>query len=134
MFLVPVLEVVFAFLSWLFGDIPSGNRKLDAPRPGENRWWEHIEVDGMPPFADLILQVLKYPVLFLFIYLLYRLFVWAYLSHARRVLGAAAADRESIRGAADSTADLIKLALGLLPSWLLRFPAVCTEEARLCPR
>ena len=118
--LVPVLEVIFAFFAWLIGDIPNQNRDFNALRPDGIRWWENIDVGQMPPFAELILQVVKYPVLFLFIYLLYRLFLWAYQAHARRALVVVAADRESIRGGADSTADLIKLALGLLPSWMLR--------------
>jgi len=118
--LVPILEVVFAFFSWLIGDIPSQKPDFEGLQPGGLKWWQHIDTDGAPPFFDLIVQVLKYPVLLLILYGLFRLFVWAYQAHARRAWAAVAADRESIRGEADSTADLIKLALGLLPAWMLR--------------
>jgi len=118
--LVPILEVVFAFFSWLVGDIPPTNRDLDGLRSDGPNWWEHVNTDGVPPFFELVIQLLKYPVMLLVLYGVFRLFVWAYQAHGRRAWVAAVTDRESIRGEADSTADLIKLALGLLPAWMLR--------------
>jgi hypothetical protein len=110
-----------------------------------------------PLFGDWLVQLMKYPLLLLAIYLLYRLFRWSYRTHALRVRvlkvifaflarlindiawpdraqpdapAAKAVDRESIRGEADAKADMIKLAMVLLPGWLkpaappvaLRFP------------
>ncbi len=117
--LVPVLEVIFSFIIWLIGDSVPRSRADRVVTPRENAWWENIETGSVSPFVEFIAELLKYPLLLAAIYLLYRLLLWAYRAHAARVLAVSVVDRESIRGEANAAADLINLALGLLPDWML---------------
>ena len=118
--LAPVLEAIFSFVLWLIGDNVPPNRADRVISPQERDWWQHLEPDSVPPFVELVIQLLKYPALLAAIYLLYRLLLWAYRAHIAHIVTAAAADRESIRGEANAAADLANLALGLLPDWMFR--------------
>ncbi len=117
--LAPVLEVIFGFIIWLIGETEPRSRAERVVTPREYAWWENIETGGVPPFVEFVVQLLKYPLLLLSIYLLYRLLLWAYRVHVARALAIATVDRESIRGNANAAADFINLALGMLPDWML---------------
>jgi hypothetical protein len=117
--LVPVLELIFGFFIWMFGDAGPRSRAERVVTPRENGWWENIETGTVSPFVEFVAQVMKYPLLLIAIYILYRLLLWAYRSHAARKSAVAVVDRESIRGQANVAADLINLALGLLPDWMI---------------
>ncbi len=75
-------------------------------------------VDYVPSETGLTDHLLQYSALLLALYLAYRLLAWAYQAHARQGQTGPGADRESIRGEADATADLLNLLWSLLPAWL----------------
>lgn len=117
--LMPILEVIFDFFIWLLGDAVPRSRADRVVSPRENGWWENIDTGSVSPMVGTIMEILKYPLLLVAIYLLYRVLLWAYRAHAARVLAVASVDRESIRGEANIATDLINLALGLMPDWML---------------
>jgi hypothetical protein len=119
----PVLEVIFTFFAWLIGEVEPPRRGRNSPPPFDMKHFEHFEPDSVPAYIEQTVHALKYPALLLAIYLLYRSLHWAYQAHTRRALAAVAVDRESIRGEANPTIDLLNLALGLLPDWLLPEPS-----------
>ncbi len=117
--LVPVFEIIFDIIIWLFGETVPRSRADRVVTPRENPWWENIETGSVPPFVEFVIELLKYPLLLLAIYLLYRALLWAYKAHAARVVTIAEVDRESIRGNSNAASDLISLAFGLLPDWMI---------------
>ena len=116
--LAPVLEAIFDFVIWLIGDTVPDVRADRVVTPQERDWWRQIQPDAVHPMVETVVALLKYPVLLIAIYLLYRLLLWAYRTHAAAAAGRAPAERESIRGEANAATDLANLALGLLPDWL----------------
>jgi hypothetical protein len=119
-FLAPVMELIFEFVLWLIGDNVPEHRADRVISPQERDWWKAMVPNEVDPMVELAINLLKYPVLLIGIYLLYRLLLWGYRTHIANVQAAALAERESIRGGASAAADLANLALGLLPDWMFR--------------
>jgi len=88
----------------------------------DGAWREQVEGVPMLPYAEALIDLLKYPLLGLAFYLSYRLLRRLYGGYAGRPRAVQTAARESIQGNADPNADLIALALGLLPAWLFPKP------------
>ena len=126
--LVPVLEVIFGFIAWLIGDSEPSKRDPTILKFPEGSWWERVDSGPALAYADLVIALIKYPLLILIFYLSYRLLLRAYRGYAKNTAAARAIDRESIQGDADAKADLVALALGLLPAWL--FPTAAPAGPR----
>lgn len=109
--LIWVLMQILPDLSWRSGD-------GEVWKPTKFKWLNHDYVKQAPTQTDLTDQLLQYSALLLALYLAYRLLAWAYRAYARRGRTDAETDRESIRGEADATADLLNLLWRLLPDWL----------------
>jgi len=115
--LAPLLELFFLLIDWIRGGEDPWKGK-GLPRLEKFSWWDRIDPSNTPPFLDVIIQFLKYPAMLIFIYLLYRMLVWGHRQYFARGRAATIADRESTRGDANVTADLIRLALSLTPDWM----------------
>ncbi len=118
--LAPVLEVIFDFVIWLIGEHAPVDRAERVITPQERDWWQALKPDSVDPMVELVVNLLKYPVLLIGIYLLYRLLIKGYRVYIAGVKSATLAERESIRGEANAATDLANLALGLLPGWMFR--------------
>lgn len=116
--LVPVLEVIFGFIAWLFSGMEFGKSEPVTLRPPIGAWRDYVDSANALPYADLVILLLKYLLLPLFFYLAYRLLLLAYQGYVRHARTVTTTNRESIQGDADAKADLISLALGLLPDWM----------------
>lgn len=69
-------------------------------------------------------RIIMYVVIIGGVYLLYRLLLAAYQAHGRRAGAGTGGARQSIRAGSDTKADLLKLALSLLPGWLQPGPII----------
>ncbi len=118
--LAPVLEVIFDFAIWLIGEHEPFKRVDRVITPQERPWWRELRPDSVDPMVELVINLLKYPVLLIGIYLLYRLLIRGYRAYIAGVKSTTLAERKSIRGEANAATDLGNLALGLLPGWMFR--------------
>ncbi|MBT5194543.1 MAG: DUF4129 domain-containing protein [Rhodospirillaceae bacterium] len=123
--LVPLLRLI-AYLLPEFERGPGLEQAFQMPNLDFLR---NLDSRNLPPEVENLNRLIMYVVIVLAVYLAYRLLLAGYRSHARRLRDRAMIERETIQGANDAGADLLKLALGLLPNWLL--PATATPGPRI---
>jgi hypothetical protein len=126
--LVPLLEAIFGFIAWLLGDFEQRKSEPLSLNLPEGIWWEQLDAAPAVPYVDLMVHLFKYPLVILLFYFVYRLLLKAYQGYFRSLPAVADADRERIESHRDAKADLISLALGLLPDWM--FPRAGIEPPR----
>ncbi len=125
--LVPILQFIADLLPEFRGGGPGKMKSLF----GNWDFLRDLQAKTVPPEIDSLNRIIMYVVIAAAVYLIYRLLLAAYRAHDRRRSASPRVERDSIRDGSDTKADLLKLALNLLPAWMLPGEAVATPRIPL---
>ena len=115
----PLIELVFEFLEWS-SERTSPPEIGGTKSPIEQLWERFGAIGSGPAMADRIVDALQYPMLLIFLFLLYRGLAMSYRGYARQAAPPPVQEREAIEADANMTVDLARMVWELLPEWLKR--------------
>ena len=119
-----ILVPILSFLADLLPDFGGTTPHHIKPTAGNWDFLRKLQAGNQPPEMESLNRIIMYLVIAASVYGLYRLALVAYRAHSLRRGARAALERDSIRDGSNTSADLLKLALGLLPEWMLPGEAV----------
>ena len=125
--LVPILQ----FIADLLPEFRGGGPGKMKPLFGNWDFLRDFQTKNVPSEIESLNRIIMYLVIGAAVYLLYRLLLAAYRAHDRRRSVSPRLDRESILDGSNTKADLLKLALNLLPEWMLPGEAVAAPRIPL---
>ena len=115
-----VMRGMWAFILWLqnvFGTGEEVEKELTTVSPLSQDLMNEAS-DRAEDSVNYAVDAIRWPLSIILLVLLFFIFIFAYRRFSRRSNARDDLDRESIRGDADTKADMMKLLSSLVPSWM----------------
>ena len=115
-----VMRGMWAFILWLqniFGAGEEVEKELTTVSPLSQDLMNEAS-DRAEDTVNYAVDAIRWPLSIILLVLLFFIFIFAYRRFSRRSNARDDLDRESIRGGADTKADMMKLLSSLVPSWM----------------
>ena len=114
-----IMTALWNLILWIKERFVEEEDEIEQEAPGQlSEDMVNPAMERAEQASDFAVGALRWPLSLLLIVVLFFVLVFAYRKFATRVSQDDDTDRESIRGDADATADMMKLLSGLVPSWM----------------
>jgi hypothetical protein len=114
-----IMTALWNLILWLKERFPAEEQETEQDAPGQlSEEMTNPAVERAEQASEFAIEALRWPLSLLLILVLFFVLIFAYRKFATRVAKDDENDRESIRGEADATADMMKLLTSLVPSWM----------------
>jgi hypothetical protein len=114
-----IMTALWNLILWLKDRFGGEEQTTEEESPGQlSEEMVNPALERAESATDFAVEALRWPLAFLLIIVLFFVLVFAFRRFTARLEKSEDDDRESIRGDADATADMMKLLTSLVPRWL----------------
>lgn len=114
-----IMTALWNLILWLKDRFSAEEETIEQEVPGQlSEEMVNPALERAETATDFAIEALRWPLAILLIVVLFFVLVFAFRRFTARVQKTENDERESIRGDADATADMMKLLTSLVPSWL----------------